>query len=594
MSEVASLLISVYTLVSLMNNSIIATAVDYSSDTLPMLQTTNRLSGDTNHHGELFCFNSTTKVHNCSQVICSKGGPLLVLGCCATYSEDTRILSITICPEFQYNAYNVTNPGYIQLPRILTQLNDYMCGPLNRKGLVCSECADGFGPAVTSFWYTCANCTDVWYGVPLFLFLEFVPITVFYLIILVFQISVTSAPMPCFIMYAQFIVATLNISSKSSIRRVIFTKYGDLRLDMKIIHTFYGVFNLDFFHLVVPPFCISSKLKSIHIALLGYISVFYPMLLICLTWVSVELHDHNFRPLVCLWRPFHRCFVRLRRGWDTKSDIIDVFSTFFLLSYNRCIYQILLLLTGQSIVNYNEKGSYINMYHQTSVDLSITRGSTKHLLLVIPIAIICFIFNILPPLLLMLYPIKAFRLCLSKCRLDFIAINIYVDKVHGCYRNGLDRGRDMRSFSGLYFFLRMVAYSTGFLCHRILNHTGFLSDIWYPIGTVFLTVALVIALIKPYKKAYMNYLDTFILSDLSMLCYLMSSQSPILLLTVRILLLIPIATFIAIVLLRKFSKLYDFKALSQRCSNCCRLRTLLTRVQELGHPLIHVATTRLH
>ena len=26
-----------------------------------------------------------------------------------------------------------------------------MCGPLNRKGLVCSECANGFGPSVTSF-----------------------------------------------------------------------------------------------------------------------------------------------------------------------------------------------------------------------------------------------------------------------------------------------------------------------------------------------------------------------------------------------------------------------------------------------------------
>ena len=100
----------------------------------------------------------------------------------------------------------------IHLPMNLSQLNDYICGPMNRKGLVCSECADGFGPSVTSFEYKCANCSDMKYAVSLFLFLEFVPLTIFYAICLAFQISVTSAPMPCFIMYryAQIIIATFD------------------------------------------------------------------------------------------------------------------------------------------------------------------------------------------------------------------------------------------------------------------------------------------------------------------------------------------------------------------------------------------------
>ena len=142
--------------------------------------------------------------------------------------------------------------------------------PLNRKGFVCSECADGFGPLVTSFGYKCANCTDAWYGVPLF------PITVFYLIILVFQISVMSAPMPCFIIYAQsiFVTFSLSIYGDNELRRqIVFDKNGNLRFDMKIIYTIYGVFNLDFFRLVTPPFCISSHLKTIHIALFGYIYI---------------------------------------------------------------------------------------------------------------------------------------------------------------------------------------------------------------------------------------------------------------------------------------------------------------------------------
>ena len=534
------------------------------------------LDKDTYQHShpvQWFCFNSTLiqKTYNSCQVTCSKDGPMLAFGCCATYSEDTRLLSVTECLSFQYTGHNVTTPGYILLPRNLTELNDYMCGPLNRKGLVCSECADGFGPSVTSFQYTCANCTDAWYGVPLFLFLEFVPITVFYLIILVFQISVTSAPMPCFIMYAQFIVSMFGLilfDNYSSIRNKLIIKDEDIRLDMKIIHTFYGLFNLDFLHFVIPPFCVSSKLKFFYTAFFGYISAIYPVCLICLTWVCVELHGRNFRPLVCLWRPFHRCFVKLQRAWDAKSDIIDVFTTFFLLSYGKCLYQTVLLLLRQRIMNYDESWQYVDMYYRLTVDLSITFGSTNYLLLVVPSALISFTFVILPPLVLILYPMKAFRLCLSKCRLNFIAVNIFVDKVHGCYRNGLDGGRDMRSFSGLYFFLRILVFLTGQLSSKISKS---LNEIWFPMATVCLITAFIVALLKPYKKAYMNYLDTLLLSNLALLGYVVSADFHTLHVT-RILFVTPIAMFFGIILVRKFQMLH-FNALLKKCPNCCRLST---------------------
>ena len=167
-------------------------------------------------------------------------------------------MSFSMCLNLQSNSYNVTTTGRIQLPENLTQLNDYMCGPLNRTGIACSECADGFGPSVTSFRSKCVTCTDTWYGVPLFLFLELVPITVFYLIILVFQISFATPPMPCFIMYAQFIVALFYLivygfSDNCSMKDILLTESGDFRLDMKIIAMLYGVLNLDFFSISLAP-----------------------------------------------------------------------------------------------------------------------------------------------------------------------------------------------------------------------------------------------------------------------------------------------------------------------------------------------------
>ena len=350
MTIIETVLIYLCTLHILMNNNIATaiTAADRHHSSLDSPLTFQRQSThgkDTNlysHQIQQLC--SKTETYSCSQVMCSKDEILLAFGCCATYSEDTRLLSVTTCGTFQSTGYNMSTSGYILLPRNLSLLNHYMmCGPLNRKGLVCSECADGFGPSITSFRYSCANCTDAWYGVPLFLFLEFVPITVFYLIILVFQISVTSAPMPCFIMYAQFIVSMFGLilfDNYSSIRNKLIIKDEDIRLDMKIIHTFYGLFNLDFLHFVIPPFCVSSKLKFFYTAFFGYISAIYPVCLICLTWVCVELHGRNFRPLVCLWRPFHRCFVKLQRAWVQRVTLLMcLLHFFFYLTVSVCIRQ---------------------------------------------------------------------------------------------------------------------------------------------------------------------------------------------------------------------------------------------------------------
>jgi hypothetical protein len=87
--------------------------------------------------------------------------------------------------------------------------------------------------------------------------------------------------------------------------------------------------------------------------------------------------------------------------------------------------------------------------------------------------------------------------------------------MQGCYRNGLDGGRDMRSFSGLYFFLRMIVYIVVYVTQSIAKKH--VSE-WYSAGVVLLIATLTMALVQPYKKVYMNYLDVFLLSVLTILC----------------------------------------------------------------------------
>ena len=453
-------------------------------------------------------------------VKCTEEGVVLTFGCCVT-QEDNQSLFLIECPYFELKGHSILNdlhhPGFIRLPDNLSELNDYMCGPMNRKGLLCKDCIDGFGPSVTSLGYKCSNCMDAWYGIPLYLAVELIPITLFYLIILIFKIHLTSAPLVLFIFYSQVIMFEVALFRTEPVEKLVFEKEGSPLL--RSVLFFYGIWNLDFIRYVLPPFCVSQNLQPFHIELLNYVSVVYPLFLIFLTWVCVQLHDNNFRPIVLFWKPFHRCFVRLQRGWDTRSDIIDVFASFFLLAYSKLLHQIILFTRCRHlryIENTNSTPHYKLIMH---IDIDIDCWSTKHLSFIIPSAILFAIFNLFPALLLILYPCRPFKRYLSECKLDSLFLTTFVEKFHGCYRDGLDGGRDMRSFSGLYFFLICLLY----LHNAYVPMSLKLFPFTYA-SFIFIASALLIAFVKPYKQRYMNALDTLLLAQFTIVCILLSRE----------------------------------------------------------------------
>ena len=86
----------------------------------------------------------------------------LSIGYLMTYSEGEGIL-LSRFPYYQLEGHNVSgdDPGYIKLPDNISEFNDYMCGPMNRKGFLCKDCIDGYGPSASSIGFKCSNCTDV-------------------------------------------------------------------------------------------------------------------------------------------------------------------------------------------------------------------------------------------------------------------------------------------------------------------------------------------------------------------------------------------------------------------------------------------------
>ena len=431
-------------------------------------------------------------------VKCTDKSVLLKFGNCAT--ETKGDIYIAKCHYFQLERHNVLEPGYIRLPDNISELNDYMCGPMNRKGLLCKDCIDGFGPSVTSLGYKCSNCTDAWYGIPLYLAVELIPITLFYLVILIFKVHLTSAPMVLFILYHQLIMYALIFQRTVRLRILFSQGNGPL---LKSLFFLYGIWSLNSVHLIVPPFCVSSKLQLMYVVFFGCIPVIYLLFLIFLTWVCIELHGRNFKLLLVLWRPFHRCFVKLQRGWDKTSSMVDVFATFFLLSHGRLVYQVVIFLQCQNLY-FTKDGSpdgihvlmfmpYVDCKHRSYPVWAFS-------------VLVLLAFNIIPLLLLVCYPFKLFRVCLSNVKLERLFISIFVEKFHGCYRDGLDGGRDMRSFSGLYYV--MIIFLSQYTNLQIWRLS---ISCWLYYAFIFLSFTLLIIIVRPYKQKYVNILDTLLL-----------------------------------------------------------------------------------
>ena len=488
-----------------------------------------------------------------------------------TVQQNQNIISKSPSKSFNlHQGINGTKPGYRLLPENITELNHFMCGPLNRKGYLCRDCFDGFGLSMSLIEHTnhCYECRGNHWGVMLYLAIVLLPLTLLYLLILIFQIRMTSAPIPCFVMYSQLVFSDIWGSPFDELSTVIFTKTGNTRAVTKVILLLYGIFNLDFISYAVPPFCVSKDLRLYHRVLLGYITAFYPMMLILITWICIELHDRNFRVIVYLWRPFHRCFVQLKRGWDTKNDLIDVFATFLLLSFVKIMYQTVLMFTTAMLDTYSLSGKHLHSSYVSNIDNSIQTTSTKYITPVISALVICIIFNLLPVLLLVLYPFGRFRRMLSKLRLDRISLMIFIEKFHCCYRDGLDGKRDMRYFSGVYFFLELPLFFFPSFMSKTFNF-----NLWFIKGTIFLIGAMLIVLCRPYKKMYMNVCDTLLLCHIAMIC-IMSSQTNIRYFVpfMQVLILLPFAVLVFVICFRLF---------------CKARRSLFNRTLRLTHNLHH-------
>ena len=367
--------------------------------------------------GALLCINNVIYIRHCG---------------CVTYDNDHCRVLLGACPYgcgFTFNS-SWRGQAYNPLPNNLSEYNHEICGRLNRDGQLCSKCIKDFSPSVYSYELKCIAChVHNHYNWVKFVAVAFIPLTFFYFVIILFRVDATSPYLYGFI--------TLNqaLASPIYLRGVFLTLKGDALLLVRLLAIPYTIWNLDFFHSL--PLNICLDLTTLQTLALDYAIAIYPLLLVLVTYIVIELHARGCRVLVWLWRPFHRCCVRFSRTMDIQSSIIKAFATFLLVSYVKLLNAMLdILLPIKILYHIHPNQEDYNWY--VFYDASYRYFSKDHL----PYALMCiglFLgFDRFPLILLLVYPMSCFpKRC---CGANNYALRIFVDAFQGHYKDGIEPG----------------------------------------------------------------------------------------------------------------------------------------------------------
>ncbi len=357
------------------------------------------------------------------------------------------------CKSYSNNYFSL-NGAYTTLTRNVTDLNTQMCGRLNRNGTLCSQCVDGMYMRAYSYDMSCTTCSGGWINILKYILVAFVPLTVFYLMILLCRINIPSSRLQGFVIVCQ-------MATSPMILRVYATAYTISKKSMtytvlQVLGTIVGICNLDFFRLIDLDICF--RIAPLTVLSLDLHVALFPFFLISVTWLIILLHHHNFKAVHLMCKV--PVYLANKGGnhsnsMDIKTSTMEAFVTFMLLSYvklfNVCL-DVLVPVTIHRVKNKNRIALFM--------DASLSYFGYSHLFYTIPSLLIGLVFIVGPVTTLFLYSYTFFQKGLNMLPHRWqIFIRLIVDSLQGHYKDGTEPGkRDCRWFSTIPFILRFVFF----------------------------------------------------------------------------------------------------------------------------------------
>lgn len=398
--------------------------------------------------------------------------------------------------------------GIFPLPCHTSKLNNFTCEDLNRKGRLCGECKLGYAPPVYSYSLKCVQCKNYRYNWIKYLCVAFLPLTLFFLIVTIFSISFTSPQLSAVVIVYQ------EMASPTQLSILVTLSHNGLflfnKIAVNILISLAGIWNLDFFRMAYTPFCLHPSMTTLHTQAMDYAIAIYPLVLIMVTYVMVTLYDRGIKLVKCIWDPILKISRKWKQRCDIRTSLIDAFASFIFLSATRLLSaSFVLLVPGYSFSLNSINASQVDVTHYVFNAPSVVYFSWGHLPFAIAAIILLLFLNLLPMMLLFVYPLKRFQCLLNRLNLNSNSLRTFIDVFQGSFKDGTNGTRDYRFFSGFLLLIKFMFCATFWMTH---------TNVYYSVASVWILVyCSLVASCKPYKKMRDNYITIVVLA--TFLCY---------------------------------------------------------------------------
>ena len=417
-------------------------------------------------------------------------------------SLGTPKLVTSTCPfcDYSLSESSAEDSNFVViLPPNRSKLDKTVCGD-TRTGIVCGKCEDGYTVHFHSPGFLCkpAKPLGCRLGWLFYILSELVPVTVVFITVLVLNISFTSGAVNGFILFSQLLVS-FDLTGGG----IISFPQQSLRNASQGYQIFYGFFNLDYFNSESLSFCLWKGASALDILAIKYITILYTaLLIITLVWAMNKCGG--------------RCLGKCCRITTIKTSVVHGISSFLMIGYSQCVNVSLSLLLQVHI--YAAQDENFRPPNRVWLNSEIVNFSREHLPYALPAVLCLLTVGIIPPILLLIYPLL--NKIIAKLDLEKFAIFAYVMKVpsissikpfldsfQGCFKD------DMRFFAGLYFLYRWMF---------LLIHNGIVGFFEYytVIGGVLVFILTLHTVCQPYLKRAHNIIDAFLLCNLLLISFL--------------------------------------------------------------------------
>ena len=417
-------------------------------------------------------------------------------------SQNTPKLVTSACPfcDYSLSESSIAPSDFeVILPRNRSELDKSVCGE-TRTGTVCGKCRDGYTVHFHSPGFLCKSAEPVGckLGWLFYILSELVPVTVVFITVLVLNISFTSGAVNGFILFSQ-LLASFDLTAGGIIK---FPRQS-LRNASQGYQIFYGFFNLDYFNSESLSFCLWKGASALDMLAIKYTTILYTALLIAtFVWTMNK----------CGGRYLGKCC----RITTIKASVVHGISSFLMIGYSQCV-NVSLRLLLQVHINAARDDNF-RPPHRVWLNGEIVHFSKEHLPYALPAVFCLLTVGILPPFLLLIYPLL--NKILAKLGLEELKVFTYIlripstssikpflDSFQGCFKD------NMRFFAGFYFLYRWM-----FLLAHI-GTVGFFEH-YTVVGGVLVFILTLHTVCQPYVKRAHNIFDAFLLCNLLLINFL--------------------------------------------------------------------------